>query len=277
MTRPKVTMDGAHFESLVLQAKELGATDVSIFGFGESLLDSGLDTKLLISKDLTTHITTNASLLTEDKAKMLLENGLKYIRFSAHGFDYTYEKVHKFLKWTIVCRNIFNCIKMNNTRYNHLCKVEVSVIPLYGESVERIRDFWEPHVDYLEVWKPHGWGGSYDFKRSGEKLKSCGRPFTGPVQIQADGKVIPCCFLTNGEIILGDTHKNTIEEILKGNDYNELRHRHRVGDLEGLPCRYCDQRIITPESPLLYSSRDSTCEIGRTSSTKFKIKSIKEN
>ena len=274
MTREKTTLPSWHYKNLLFQAKQLGVTDITLNGFGEPLLDEDLWSKMLDSKGFTTHILTNASLLDKDTSFMLLNTGLKHIQFSAHGFEHAYEKVHKGLKWKITTENIFNFIKINNGRFNHSCTVGISVIPLYGEHVDDIREFWELHVDYLEMWKPHGWGGAYDFKRRGKKLKSCGRPFTGPVQIQADGKVIPCCFLTNGEIILGDTYKNTIEEILKGEKYEELRNRHRDGELEGLPCQHCDQRIVTPKSPLLYSTRDSKCETGKTSTTKFKIKLI---
>ena len=267
-------MAGWHYKNLIFQARQLGATDISLSGYGEPLLDTNLWWKLLHSKGFVTHILTNASLLDNETATMLLNTNLKHIQFSAHGIEHGYEKVHKWLKWTITSKNIFNFIEINDSRFNHTCTVGISVIPLYGEHIEDIREFWEPHVDYLEIWKPHNWGGAHNFKRHGKKLKSCGRPFTGPVQIQADGKVIPCCFLTNGEIILGDTHRNTIEEILKGDKYEELRNKHREGNLEGLPCQHCDQRIIPTKSPLLYSNRDSKCELGKTSSIKFKVQSI---
>ena len=144
---------------------------------------------------------------------------------------------------------------------------------MHGEDIETIKMFWDrPEVDFLEIWKPHNWSGVKKYREETPiKLKTCGRPHSGPIQIQADGKVIPCCFMTNGEVILGDTHKNTIEDIVKGKEYNAFRKKHETGNLKGLPCENCDQLYIG-ENPLLYSSRDKDRNINVTSSTKFKLK-----
>jgi hypothetical protein len=85
--------------------------------------------------------------------------------------------------------------------------------------------------------------------------------------------MVPCCFDYDGRMLMGDTHKQSIEEILKGPKYVQLRERHEAGDLEGLPCEVCDQLNIEAESPLLYSSVDKDKEVGKTSSTKFKLES----
>jgi len=109
-------------------------------------------------------------------------------------------------------------------------------------------------------------------ERTSPHLLSCGRPEKGPIQIQWDGRLIPCCFLTDPEIVLGDAHKQSLEEILKGEAYEDLRARHRIGDFEGIPCEECDQRFILDQSPLLYSSRDPLRSINTTSSMKFHLK-----
>jgi hypothetical protein len=44
-----------------------------------------------------------------------------------------------------------------------------------------------------------------------------------------------------------------------------------VGDMTGLICEKCDQLNIEDESPLLYSSRDATRTVGKTSSTKYQM------
>ena len=69
--------------------------------------------------------------------------------------------------------------------------------------------------------------------------------------------------------MLGNTHDNTIEEILKGEKYQELRRKHASGDLEGLVCQFCDQRLVLDASPLLYSSNGM--KPNKTSSTKFNL------
>jgi len=273
MTRKKCTMPLDHFKVLVNQAKELGATTVSVFGFGEPFMDSGLAEKIEVCTltGLDTFVTTNAGLLHTDLAKDVLRAGLKHIRFSVHGISAPdYEKVHKGLNYMEVLKNIFNFITINNERFDHACKVSVTAIP-HNAKVEGIKEFWEKHIDYLELWRPHGWAGGRAYREVRKRSKTCGRPFSGPVQIQADGQMIVCCFDFDGKIVVGDTYKESIEDILKGDKFNEIRRKHETGELEGLPCAECDQLNIEEENPLLYSSRDPDRNINTTSSTKFKI------
>ena len=273
MTRKKVTMSNRHFNILVEQAVELGAETISVFGYGEPLMDRGIINKIAYctKRGLDTFITTNASLLNCEMQTLLFKAGLKKIRFSCHGVYQNYDKVHKGLRFEDTVRNITNFIAKSRNRFKGQCTIALTVIPLHGETIEEIRKFWEYGVDELEVWRPHGWGGKKDYRdKSKVRKKTCGRPHNGPIQIQADGKVIPCCFLTDGEVILGDTHKNTIKEILKGTAYKKLRKQHHTGDLSGLPCETCDQ-LNVGDDPLLYSSVDSSCSIGKTSSTKFNL------
>jgi len=272
MTRKKVTMSNRHFNILVEQAIELGAKTISIFGYGEPLMDRGIINKVAYctKRGLDTFITTNASLLGVETQTLLLKAGLKKIRFSFHGVHKNYDKVHKGLRFDDSVRNFTNFVSKNRVRFGGQCKVAMTVIPMNGESIEEIRKYWEYGVDELEIWQPHGWGSPEFRGITKERKKTCGRPHVGPVQIQADGKVIPCCFLTDGEIILGDTRKNTIKEILKGDAYKKLRKQHSAGNLKGLPCDVCDQLNIG-DNPLLYSNVDSSCSIGKTSSTKFNL------
>jgi sulfatase maturation enzyme AslB (radical SAM superfamily) len=273
MTRPKVVMDYGHFHDLIKQGKQLGATDISVFGYGEPLLDRDLWYKVFECKklNLDTYMTTNGSLLNREAAFRLLNSGLSHIQFSVHGFGPNYERVHKGLDWGSVTQNIYDFIKINDDNFDHSCIVAVSVIPMHGEEIKTIRDFWEDETDFLEIWKPHGWAGGRKYRKVNRKKKTCGRPFRGPVQIQADGKMIVCCFDTNGELEVGDTHKQTIEEILKGDRFNEIREAHTTGNHDGLICQWCDQLNIEDKNPLLYSNRDVRRKIGATSSTKFKL------
>jgi radical SAM protein with 4Fe4S-binding SPASM domain len=275
MTRPKVTMPFKHFISLIEQAYLLGIDTVSPFGFGEPLLDKKISSNVATCYQMgfDTFITTNATLLTVEKSHDLVKAGLSHIRFSVHGMGANYERVQRGFNWNTTMTNVHNFLKINHVKYDHKCKVSISVIPMHNEDLESIIMFWDrPEIDYLEVWRPHGWGGVRKYREETPiKLKTCGRPHSGPIQIQADGKVIPCCFLTNGEVILGDTHRNTIEEIVKGKKYNAFRISHETGNLKGLPCENCDQLYIG-DNPLLYSSRDKDRNINVTSSTKFNLK-----
>jgi len=273
MTRAFSTMNDELFESIISQASDLGVKLISLFGFGEPLIDPKIAERIKLCSDrgFETFITTNASLLGVDIADSILSAGLSHIRFSFHALHPNdYEEVHKGLNYNTVLRNIGNFISRNNLRYHHQCKVSVSVIPMHNEGIQDIRDKWEKHVDYLEVWRPHNWGSAKHYRLNTiKRKKSCGRPQRGPIQIQADGTIIPCCFLTNNELVLGDVHEKTIEGIIKDKPYKALRLAHKIRNLTGYPCATCDQLNIEEESPLLYSNREDG--IGKTSSIKFKL------
>jgi hypothetical protein len=266
-------MPHEHFYYLATQARELGAKCISLFGYGEPLMDGGLQEKIgcVTALRMDSFITTNASLLTERRAIQLLNAGLRKIRFSVHGVLEKYERVHRKLKWDQVFNNIINFMALNDIDYNHQCTVAMSVIPMHNECIYYFRYLWEDKVDELEIWRPHNWTNGKLYRHVDVRKRTCGRPYSGPVQIQADGKMVVCCFDYNGLIEVGDTYVNTIEEILKGDAFNIVRSKHALGALDGLPCETCDQLNIEEESPLLYSNVDPECEVGKTSSTKFKL------
>lgn len=275
MTRHQGIMPSRHFYYLADQAAELGAKTISIFGFGEPLMDNGIVVKVhhVKNRGLDTFITTNASLLDPMLTNKLLKAGLDHIRFSVHGiFSTDYEKVHRGLDYAMVIRNIMNFLVINKKHYGSQCKVSVICIPNSGEDIEVYRKFWEPNCDWLEIWKPHNWAGGKQFRAKTEKRKTtCGRPHTGPVQINADGKLMVCCMDTDAKLTVGDTYLNSIEEILKGDLFNKIRRKHESGDLQGLICESCDQLNIEDSNPLLYSNRDPDRNLNTTSSTKFKL------
>jgi len=272
MTRKRGTMTTALFKPLAEQAKELGATTISIFGFGEPFLDDNLVGKVKICSDLglDTFITTNGSCCTWTIMYDLFDAGLTHIRFSVHGTNGNYEKVQHGLKYDTLMTNVFSTILLRNLIYPDR-KISVTAMPMSGENIEKLMIWKFTGIDWLEIWRPHNWATKKQFRTKTNNRRKCFRPVKGPLQIQWDGKVIPCCFITDAELVLGDAHKQTLEEILKGDPYEELRERHRKGDLKGLPCYDCDQRNIEEENPLLYSSRDKDRKINTTSSLKFSL------
>ena len=274
MTRPQVIMPNEHFFMLVDEAKMLGADTISVFGYGEPLLDRDICDKIeyCTRQGMRTFITTNGSLLDIGTTYGLFEAGLSHIRFSVHGiFAKDYEAVHH-LPFTETLRNIFNFIVLNRKRNERKCETSISTIPMAGESIEDIRAMWEPHVNFLEIWKPHNWTDGRNFRKVIRRKQTCGRPFNGPVQINADGKMMVCCFDYDAKLTVGDTYENTIEEILRSDSFEHIRACHKSGNLEGLICDVCDQ-LNEGDTPLLYSNRDPEMNLNTTSTTKVKIES----
>jgi len=279
LTREITTMPYYQFEEIVWQVYYMGAKTISLFGFGEPLADSELPEKVALCSmiGLDTYIATNASLLTEELSGKLLRAGLKHIRFSVNGVGENYEKFHRGLKWNEVSHNIGEFMKINDCLFKHRCEVTVTAIPMFGETVDELVERWEPggsvpmRIDHLEVWKPHNWTDGRKYRKVDRRLRTCGRPETGPIQVNADGSMMVCCFDYDAKMTIGNVGKNTVKDILEGKQLERIRTAHREGDLTGLPCETCDQLNILDESPLLYSSRNPLKEINRTSITNHKL------
>jgi len=275
-TRPKMIMPYYLFAKLLPRLKIMGVEVITLYGFGEPLLDNMISERVRLCRNLgfDTFLTTNASLLSHTMTSRLLYAGLSHIRFSCHGIDKaSYEKVHCGLDFESVMDNI-NQFLLLNEKSGNKCKTSVSVIPMNGESIDAIVDFWEPHVDWLEIWRPHNWSGAKTYRKLEVSRPTCGRPFSGPLQINADGTIMVCCFDYDGQMTLGDTKKNTILDILKSDRLKYIQNKHLNQDYSGLPCETCDQLNLKDE-PLLYSNRDKSREKNVSSTTKTKTGGVR--
>jgi len=268
-------MDNNHFYDLVWQAKNIGADEISPFGYGEPMMDKDIVLKVdtISSFDLRSFITTNGSLVGITKGFELIDAGLSHIRFSVHGMGDDYEAVHRNLSWVKTRDNILTFMKANRKNGNSV-KVDISYIPtgLYTTNdLKAVVNFWQKRgVDDIEIWQPHNWTNGKKFRTVDRALKTCGRPQNGPVQINADGKMMVCCFDFDAKLTVGDTHKDSIHDILKNKMFKYIRAKHEIGDVSGLICETCDQ-LNEGDSPLIFSTVDKELNIGTTSSTKFRL------
>lgn len=256
MTRPKVTMQESLFKSLVTQSKQLGATHICLSGFGEPLLDKNIDDRIRFCKSLglKTFLITNATLLGARMSNLLLDAGLDEIRFSVHGIDSNYNIVHPGFKMEHTFSNIMDFVKINQIKYDHQCETCVSCVPMGGETAKQVVEFWVNTADNIEVWKPHNWTNGRGYREtSPNRLKTCGRPFSGPIQINADGKMVICCMDYDGKLAIGDTTAETVEHILEGPEFQRIKAAHKTGDMTGLICAECDQ-LNADYEPLIESS-----------------------
>ncbi len=104
----------------------------------------------------------------------------------------------------------------------------------------------------------------------GEKI-SCGRPTVGPLQVQWDGTVVPCCYDYNSRMILGDFKEQTLGEIFRGEKYDKIRRAHIEGNFSEYPfCDVCDQ-LNKREDVLVYSNIGNA-KVGATNTDYFDLK-----
>jgi len=84
---------------------------------------------------------------------------------------------------------------------------------------------------------------------------TCGRPENGPLQIQWDGEVIPCCYDYINQIVLGNAFERPVLDIRNGEKYSLLRWAHRTKNFRLFPyCDQCDQ-LLPHADALVYTKR----------------------
>ncbi|MBI4843574.1 MAG: radical SAM protein [Nitrospirae bacterium] len=278
LTRKKETMSLKLFKYLFDKIREeTGQYDTLTFpGMGEPLMDRSLGKKIEYAKEknFTVLMLTNAFFLTVDKFRELEGHGLDSVRVSLYGDSpESYKKVHG-----VLAAGTFERIKKSLTEISKI-KKRTQLLLTYN-VVEGINDsetrqwigYWSDKADLLEVWRPHNWAVGRNYRNvQKKKLKTCGRPFNTPLQVQADGTVNMCCFDFDGELLLGDLKTQPLEDIFRSPMFKKIVKCHTTGDFKksGLICEGCDQRNADKSDVMIYNSKFDIKERVRKVSTTY--------
>jgi MoaA/NifB/PqqE/SkfB family radical SAM enzyme len=252
-------MDQDKYEKSIDEVVSLGAKNIVLTGFGEPMLDKKLELKIAYAKKqgLFTYIISNGSVLNSKRAEKILKAGLDEIRISFYGMGSdTYNTVMQGLDFETTKNGLLKFIKLRD-EHNFKTKIQISylTLPENEKDEQHFREFWEPLVDAIEIWRPHNFGDGRDYRDRIEVKTTCGRPETGPLQIQWDGEVIPCCYDYNNKIVLGNAFEQPVLEILNEKKYRLLRYAHKAGLFNLFPyCDQCDQ-LLPHSDALVYSNR----------------------
>ena len=256
-------MDLKQYRKSIDEVTALGCKQVVLTGFGEPLVDKSLEKKVEYAHDkgLRTYIITNASLLTRKRAAGLISAGLNELRVSYYGMrKETYERVMVGLNFETTMRNLLGFLELRSSMDSRTPRLEISwlVLPENEEDTELFKEYWELRADAIEIWKPHNFGDGRAYRQRYEEVamkNTCGRPENGPLQIQWDGEVIPCCYDYNNQIVLGNAFQQPVLEILNNDKYNLLRLAHREKKFNLFPyCDQCDQ-LLPHADALVYTNR----------------------
>lgn len=231
-------------------------------GFGEPLLDDALVGKIEYArkKSFEVLMLTNASLLSPGKFKKLNELGVTSVRISFYGDSpEVYKKVHGIRR-----SDIFHGLKKMLTE---ICEMrrDTKIILTYNiekgineDDIKQWIEYWKDRADLVEVWRPHNWVDGKAYRKVQKvKLSTCGRPFSGPLQVQVDGTVNMCCFDFDGKLTLGDLRTQDLQDIFRSPLFNKIIRCHETGDFENsnLICENCDQRNTDKTDVMIYNSK----------------------
>lgn len=256
--RQNLEMTDKIFEKIVKELKHHTnhVRRVTPQGYGEPILDKKLPSRIAQLKDAgipEVFISTNASLLNEERSRAILESGLDQVDFSVDAISKeTYERIRKGINYDVVINNIQNFIIMRD-RIKAKTKIRFRYVIQYENDHEydEFCLFWKKRIDGGDIIsgkKIHTFGGhiampdSAEYQSLQNKMKylPCKGIF-GSLFIYCDGQVPICGVDVNQDYIAGDLRLSSMEEIWKGKLFNEFRAKHlELGRLSYNHCPVCN-------------------------------------
>ncbi|GMK38577.1 radical SAM protein [Paenibacillus sp. CCS19] len=230
---------------------------------GEPLLHPKIDLLLDAAheKGFKVNITTNGTLITKNKAKLLGKPALRQMNFSLHSFDghigsenrdgylreildfvreaSEHNVLFSFRLWNLTQDNMTNAERSRNRETLSILEKEFNLDYQIEERVEPGKGIKIAKNVYINQ--------DYEFQwPSLDAPEDDGKGFCHALRTQAavlvDGTVVPCCLDGEGVINLGNVHETSFSEIVDGERANNLYYgfsrREAVEEL----CRKCGYR-----------------------------------
>lgn len=220
------------FEQAAQRAKEEGLV-VMLAGQGESTIHPHFEACIdyLAKQNISFGLTTNASLLTEERSRFLLDRKIMRMTFSAGDVGDDYEEVYG-LDFQNTLKNIRCFTAMNRDVYQGVCDIWISLVEHeinYGKR-EEIKQFWlEQGVNGVFSYRQISRGGACDngyFFLSSDRFVEeavdtmkqngvstlCNLAFTAPF-VGWNGQYYVCCSDYEKKVPLGDVFDYSIKEM----------------------------------------------------------------
>lgn len=243
-------MDFGLYRSLIDQVA--GAVhDVNLHHRGEPTLHPKLVDMVAYadSKGVKIKLHTNATALTENLSRGLIQAGLRVMSFSFDGYKAeTYEAIRIGAKFDRTLVHIQRFLKLKRELKADRLRTVVEVMELWDAPPDPAarREFSATlrslGLDRLIVKKPHNWAGSVPLDTfASPSVTACTFPWHALVVLW-DGRVGSCPHDFFADIVYGDARNEPLSVLFNGPRIRDLRARMLRRSLSALekPCSACD-------------------------------------
>lgn len=249
---PKKELMGMEmFKKAIDEGVEKGLCSVKTMYRGEPLLNQDMAEMVRYAKQkgvIEVMFNTNANLLTEEKARELIDAGLDKIICSIDGCTKdVYESVRIGGNFEKVVENLKNLQRIKKERgiKKPVVRVQTVDTPKNHEQIGEYIEFWGKIADQVAVEDMLDWEGEEEDATPLENF-SCAQLWQRLI-VLADGDVLPCCRAMSGATekleVLGNIKNQRLGEIWKSKRLETLRDFHRKGESHKLKmCRLCGLR-----------------------------------
>ena len=251
LTRHRGLMDMELYREAIRQFEEWEGDKLKVLKlslYGEPFTNPHFTEMLKIARESgiaeRIETTTNASLLTEDVCRALVEYEIDYIRVSIYGGNQKrYEEVTSCpeVKMDGIWANLKRLQEQKEKCGKLRPFVSAKMLDTYTLENEEFMDRFSPVADEVYIDKPHNWvaaeeksfiGSLYkkdqaealekDLKRTMSGRIACPMPFT-TLAVRCDGAVSPCCVDWVGGTNLGNLLDENIRNIWNGEAMYQFR------------------------------------------------------
>tara|TARA_B100000212_G_C27319077_1_gene509304 strand:+ start:94 stop:1083 length:990 start_codon:yes stop_codon:yes gene_type:complete len=229
---------------------------IGFYKDGEPLLNKhlGYFIKEVTEKKLAKHtyLTTNAALLNEEKALMLIQSGLNTVRISVEHVDNDgYKKITQTsTPYKRIVENVGRLFKLKK-ELNSSLHVHAKIVVTYlsNDQKDKFKKDFEPITDSLGMDQIMGWSDSEknDFslgqinhleKKGSSKI--CVQPFSR-MSICANGDITICCVDWSHQLKYANAKFTSLEEAWNSEELRNVRLNHLNSKFENdSVCKNCD-------------------------------------
>lgn len=233
--------------------------EINLFFRGEPLLHKALPEILSYgrAKGVRLHVNTNATILNEQRARMLIENGASKVTISFDGPDKAqYERMRKGAKYEKTLENVRQFLGLVKEYRQNGWQTPYTVMQVIlpydpqspGPNVpQHMKDLLKglPVDEWDPLW-PHGWAGVMldngvvQAQPYGENYHPCNWLWKS-LAIYWDGRVASCCADFSGDQLIGDLKTQSLRQVWNGSQMVALRKMQVEGRYKDAPlCSGCD-------------------------------------
>jgi radical SAM protein with 4Fe4S-binding SPASM domain len=246
------------YKKIVDEAKDF-VLEINLFFRGEPLLHKHMPEILRYgrSRGVRLHVNTNATILREKQARMLIEDGAAKVTISFDGPDKaTYEQMRKGAKYEVTLENVRHFLRLVQEYRQNGWKTPYTVMQVIlpydaqspGPNIpDHMKELFAglPVDEWDPIW-PHGWAGVMQdngvvqAQPYGENYHPCNWLWKS-LAIYWDGRVASCCADFSGDQLIGDVKKQSLRDIWNGEGMVRLRTLQVEGRYKDAPlCSGCD-------------------------------------
>ena len=222
--------------------------NISLHGIGEPLLDRQLAERIAYARERRIPyiaFVSNGSLLTEDKARAVLEAGVSGITVSIESIHPSvYEPIRVNLKLEEVIQNVMRLAQLRDQLRPDLSINVARVTSEENETEEEaFKQFWRlclrPGLDRVFSFPRHNFAGKYPSPFTPGSMP-CSKAFSA-MNIRSDGTVPLCCVDTSNAYCFGQVGARSVLELYNAEAFQLVRWRQLAGSRSSLPlCGVCN-------------------------------------